>query len=120
MGVLTLFHGAHTAYVPHVGQCYTPDERAAEIYADHGRGVISEVKLDLTGLRVVEVEPYDWDADEAPGDRRRQRYKADVIVYQDATETGREHLTYRLMSKRAVAAIEKLKLRSSTLDPHRY
>ena len=97
---MRLHHGAHTEYVLHVGQCYTDDERSAEIYANGGS--VATIEIDLSDLIVVEVEDYDHDDNMAPGDDGKTR-GADVLIYQDEDERGRTHTTYRLMTRAAVA-----------------
>lgn len=109
---LTLYHGAHTRFALHVGQCFAPDERSAESYAD-GSGIVAEIDLSLDGLDVWEVDGYDWDTDTAPGDSLDSLAEyglpidgsVDVIIYDDADQYGRRHKTYRLLSERAVAAV---------------
>lgn len=107
--MLTLFHGAHTRFALHVGLCLTPDRGSAEQYAD-GSDIVVEVVLDLAGLTVVEVEGYDWDLDDAPGDDLSRLADwgvppgTDVIRFADADQTGTEHDTYRLLTERALAA----------------
>ena len=109
---MTLYHGAHTRFALHVGQCWTPCERAAQAYAD-GSGIVVEAELDLDGLDVWECEGYDRDADNAPGDSLASLEEwdlptagsIDVIIFDDEDMYGRPHKTYRLMSELAVARL---------------
>lgn len=101
---MRLYHGAHTEYTLHVGQCYTDSETAASRYA--GYGEMAEVAISLDGLTVLEIDGYDSDTDVAPGDDGENENGADVIIYDDQDENGREHVTYRLMSPKAIAAVE--------------
>lgn len=105
----TLYHGAHTAYSPHVGQCYTDDVDAARDYCQGESGTLATIEIELSGLVVVEVAGYDHDTDEAPADRDAEALAAelgaDVIVYADETERARQHRTWRLLTQRAVDAV---------------
>lgn len=109
---MTLYHGAHTRFALHVGQCWTPCERAARAYAD-GSGIVVEAELDLDGLDVWECEGYDRDADSAPGDSLASLEEwglptdgsIDVIIFDDEDMFGRPHKTYRLMSELAVTRL---------------
>jgi len=101
-----MYHGSHNeimgTHAAHVGLCITDSLSSAQTYA--GRwGVVYAVELDLDALDVVEVEGYDHDSDEAPGDSGEYP-DADVIVYEDEDERGQSHTTWRLVSARAVAA----------------
>jgi len=104
----TLYHGAHTAYSLHIGQCYTDDVDAARDYQGK-RGTLVTIEIDLSGLVVVEVAGYDHDADEAPADRDAEALAAelgaDVIVYADETARARQHRTWRLLTPRALDAV---------------
>ena len=106
------YHGRHTGdFEAHVGLCLTPDFEAAWDYAGRGMrpGTVVRVALDLDGLTVVEVDGYDHDADTAPGDSDpgalAAKLGADVILYEDETQMAREHVSYRLLTARAVAAV---------------
>jgi len=105
----TLHHGAHTAYIAHVGQCYVDDDEIAADYATE-RGVVATVEIDLGALTVEHCEGYDHDANEAPADDAGYRRAAaargiDVLVYDDEDQHGRQHTCYRLVSDRALAAL---------------
>jgi len=103
---LELYHGAHTKFTPHVGICLTDDPDAARAYAQQGSsGEIAQVHLDLSNLHVYDVEGYDRDSNDAPGDDGQTIDGADVLVYQDEDEMGRQHMTWRLMSPDAVKAM---------------
>ena len=57
MAVTTLYHGAHTAYTLHEGQCYTSDREVAEWFAK--RGVVATIEVDLDALVVERCPGYD-------------------------------------------------------------
>lgn len=97
---MMMFHGAHTKFTAHVGLCITDDAACALNYACKGELAVGTI--DLTGLRVVEVEDYNHDANEAPGDNGDAR-GADVLTFRDADPNNRMHTTWRLMSDAAVA-----------------
>lgn len=108
MAVTTLYHGAHTAYTLHEGQCYTSDREVAEWFAR--RGVVATIEIDLDALVVEECPGYDHDQNYAPADDPEYRRAAaergvDVLVYDDEDELGRMTTCYRLVSERALAAV---------------
>lgn len=105
---MELYHGAHSGYTLHDGQCYTDDLTTAEHYARGG--AIATVELDLTGL-VVEDLGVGFDHDD-PGMSIGDLYEgnADVIIYDDEDGRGRRHTTYRIMSDAAVAAVTILEI----------
>lgn len=107
----TLYHGAHTKYEPHLGQCYTDDQSAAYTYADQGMhdGETAEIEIDLSSLIIERVDGYDRDADAAPGDRDIAGLACDIIWYTDEDIRGREHECWRIVSARALAAITHTK-----------
>lgn len=98
------YHGAHTRFAIHPGLCITDDRDAAEVYASF-RGEIATLEIDLSGLRVVEVAGYDHDSNTAAGDDGATVDGADVLVFGDADERGRQHRTWRLMTAAAVARV---------------
>jgi hypothetical protein len=108
---MTVYHGSAGELTLHLGLCLTGNQAAAD-YARYAssEGRVHEVELDLDGLTVVELdEGHDWDANTAPGDngedyRDQAGDIADVIIFTDATATGRQHVTYRLMTDKALAA----------------
>ena len=103
---MELFHSTNKAnFTLHIGQCYTDWDEAAMRYTD-GEGLLALVEIDLDELNVVEVEGYDRDENEAPGDHGTDFGDIDVIVYEDEDPHGREHTTWRIVSARALAAIK--------------
>lgn len=103
----------HGHYLPattiHPGMCLTDDEYIAYAYATAGAyepvGHITTIEIDDTDLDIVEIDTdYDVDANWAPGDDDLTGYDADIIIFTDATESGRTHRTWRLVTGRAVAA----------------
>ena len=114
MPTLTLFHGTdHDALPIHSGMCLADDEDAAGTYGEN----VYEVALNLDGLTVEEVEidlaAIKRDGEDYPADSASDRaaYLArgvDIIVYSDIADRlggGSEHLTYRILSERALARI---------------
>jgi hypothetical protein len=107
---LRLYRAHHGAMAPRVveGSFWTDDREAASRYG--GRSpLLAEVRLDLSGLVVVGVPPYDHDTDTGPLDTDRERQVlastgVDVATYDDEDVTGRPHRTFVLLSKKAVAA----------------
>ena len=101
---MQLFHGAHTQFNLHLGQCFCREEEVARVYAT-SRGTVTEINLDLSDLTVVEVEGYDRDADYSIGDKGSEIVNADVIEFIDEDARGTQHRTWRLMSPKALAAV---------------
>lgn len=101
-----MFHGAHSKYSKHLGQCWTDEELSAEFYG--GKGELAFGILDLSRLVVIEFSPgegYDRDTDTAPGDDNCN-HGADVLIYGDEDPRGNYHVTWRLMTQTAIDAIE--------------
>jgi len=99
----TLYHGAHTRFALHLGQCWTPEVKSADAYADQS-GEVQVAEVALGNLEIVDADNYDWDADEAPGDRGVDSLMGDIVRYADADVFGRAHTTYRIVSQRALDA----------------
>lgn len=107
MSKIDVYHGAHSAYVNHIGQCWTDEELSAEFYAGDS-GFLAIGILDMSRLVVIEFSPgegYDRDTDTAPGDDN-DNYGADVLIYGDEDPRGNYHVTWRLMTQAAIDAIE--------------
>lgn len=110
---MSLYHGANTGkFTAHIGLCLVRDLDIAYSYT-RGDGVVYEVALDLGPLEVVsvdvsreDIDNNDWPGDTAEGCAAFAAAGADVIRYTDMTESGTTHTTYRLVSARAVAAVE--------------
>ncbi len=111
---INLFHGTDHDTLPlHAGLCLADDEDAASTYGEN----VHEVTLDLDGLTVEEVEidlaAIKRDGEDYPADSASDRatYLArgvDIIVYSDIADRlggGAEHLTYRILSDRALARL---------------
>lgn len=103
----TLVHGSRTAPTLHAGQCWTDDTDSATTYAGPG-GWLTYVEIDLAGLVVREVPGYDRTADVAPGDDG-DAHGADVLVYEDEDQHGRQHRTWRLMTPAAVGRVASVR-----------
>ena len=112
---MTGYHGtSRNDWVLHVGLCLVEDSDIAENYAAEWATAsklarVVEVELDLNGLNVVEAEAGDrdsatWAGDSAASIAAYVAAGADVITYEDEDYRGRSHITYRLVSERAVAA----------------
>lgn len=89
------------------GWCLTDNADRASAYGRNGW--MATIEIDLGGLTVVEVAGYDRNENETPADSAAFRAAhaaagADVLVYQDEDERGRQHTTWRLVSERAIAA----------------
>ena len=100
-----VYHGTHRADVElHVGQCWAD---SADIAREYGDEAVASANLDLEGLSVAIVEgnradncwPGDatWPTDIDAG--------VDVLAYVDSSYSGADHITWRLMSERAIAAL---------------
>jgi hypothetical protein len=101
-----------------IGSCWTDELRIAAAYADASNGkagVVVEAEVDFAGLVVLDgfdVEDYDPDTDRAPGDDGDfERWGADVIVYEDEDPYGRRHMTWRLLTEKAVSAVKVREVR---------
>lgn len=89
------------------GQCWTDNSADAAEYAS---GSMWTCELP-EGLVVADCDGYDHDEDSTPADdpAYRAAYAArgvDVVRYDDETESGSEMTCYRLVSQRAVEAVE--------------
>jgi hypothetical protein len=108
---MTMFHGTSSAGLPlHEGLCLAEDDERAWDYARCAFGDIRYVhraELDLDGLTVLELdEGYQRDGNVAPADLDPAGFPGtDVIVFDDETPHGRYHVTYRLLTSRALAAL---------------
>lgn len=106
---MEMYHGSGDHIEIHPGLCLTDDLDAAENYALQwdllGTPMIATVHLDLTGLRVVEVDAYNRDHNHAIGDNDLT-IDADVIVYDDEDHYGNTHRTWRIISPAAVDACQ--------------
>jgi len=103
---MKLYHGTHNDFELHMRQCFSDSEGTASFYG--AMGTVTEINLDLAGLVVVELGG-NWNAgtmDEIPGNDEAVEYDADVIIFEDEDETGRISDTYRLMTAKAIAAVE--------------
>lgn len=106
---MRMFHGSSSQTVAlHDGLCLTDEDDAARDYANaaYGTHYLHTVTIDLAVLTVTEIEG-DWDRDEntAASDFGGGYDGADVIVYDDETPMNRRHVTYRLMTRAALAAV---------------
>lgn len=101
---------------PAEGWCLTNDETAAAHYARAG-GTIAVVELNMAGLVEVMVDGYDRVENETPADNMAFRAAwaaggADVLTYDDETDGGRQHTTWRLVSDAAIAACRVVEIRA--------
>ena len=105
---MILYHGTTQAELPlHPGLCLAASDTCAGQYrAYNGGRYVHEASLALGALTVLDLdEGYDRDANLAPADLDPASFDADVIVFTDETPGGKEHLTYRLLTARALAAL---------------
>ena len=102
-----MYHGAtdckhnDNGWAPNAGACFTDDLSAAMAYAG-SNGTIYIVEIDTD--EAVEVDGYDHDTDDAPGDADLSTLPGDVITYDDEDEYGREHTCWRLVTDSAASA----------------
>lgn len=107
----TLYHGSHNGQkAPHIGQCWTDTESAAEEYSQ-GSGTITRKSVDLSGLEIKEVAPYNRDDNYAVGDsqsdiRRLQAEGVDLITFEDEDMRGHRHTTWRIVSEKGLEAFK--------------
>jgi len=107
----TLYHGAHSKLtIGHEGQCFTDDLNVAQTFARSNGSIIS-VELDDGALVVEWCDGYDHDTDDCPADHADFRAAAaargvDVLCYDDEDEQGRELTCWRIVSARAIAAVQ--------------
>ncbi len=99
----------------HIGLCLTDELDAAMAYAVQfglapgSVGTLTEWAIP-DALHVVSVDAYDRDADFAHGDDGALRDDgADIIIYEDEDPRGRPHTTWRVVSQRAVDALQLLR-----------
>ena len=98
--IITLYHGAHTKYIPHEGQCYTSDLDSAQRFG----GDVGVININLDNYNIYYDVPYDHDTDFHPSDTAEYRQKLrekgyDIIVYDDEDERGCQLTTYRFLTK---------------------
>ena len=109
--VMRMFHGSSSQTLDlHQGICLTEHDSIARdyaIYSSSDAGCIHHVEFAFAGLSVLELdEGYDRDANIAPADLDPAAFPGtDVIIFADETITGRAHLTYRLLTPAAIAAV---------------
>ena len=105
---MKLFHGTHTPadWQPHIGLCLVEWEGIAQSYADaYGDGgQVYEINIP-DDLNIVDIDGYDHDENDAPGDDGQFPEGADIIRFEDEDIYGGEHVTYRVASKNALASI---------------
>jgi len=108
---MKLYHGTRNSWKTYNGLCLTTDKDAAINYAEGG--TVATVELNLAGLSVANVEPYDHDENWAYGDDGKNPVGCDVAVYDDEDVEGSAHTTYRLMTAKAVANVTVVKIRDA-------
>ena len=106
------YHGSHNSLMgtdtAHDGICITDSLSVAENYACGGS--VYEIDIELDELNVVECEGYDRDQNYAIADDEGYRAQmaaagADVLRYEDEDDHGQSLDCFRLVSHRAVDAI---------------
>jgi len=110
----TYYHGTNGALELHHGVCFTRDERNASHYGD-----VHVAEIDLSGLNVERIY-FDqeearqrYENNEYPCDNKKEIAKyisagIDAIVYDDYDMHGNPHVTLRLLSDKALAAVAVL------------
>jgi hypothetical protein len=105
---MRMFHGSSSQTLElHQGLCLTDDEDSARDYAfaAFATHMLHTADVELAGLVVIDA-PGDWDRDEnTAASDNGDDYGADVIVYDDETPMNRRHVTYRLLTPAALAAV---------------
>ena len=106
------YHGGHSGFSLHNGQCFVAEPARALAYCGSLRrnAAIASVDIDLDALTVEECDGYNHDEDETPSDcpEYRARFAArgvDVLVYDDEDERGQTFRCYRLISDAAIEAV---------------
>jgi hypothetical protein len=108
---MRMFHGSSSQTLAlHEGLCLAGYESEAEDYTEGNgspRAWLHAVDIDLDGLNVLELEDgYDRDGNIAPADLDPAGFPGtDVIVFADESPKGRAHITYRLLTAAALAAV---------------
>lgn len=106
---MTLYHGtSRDSWAPHPGACLVDDIRVARQYSRGGTVYAVTVAAGLAVL-TADVDQARRAEMDYPGDRADERAEMvadgyDVVSYPDETESGRQHVCYRLLSTEAVAA----------------
>ena len=100
---------AHALQTPLEGWCLTDDYEAACRYGYY----VAKVEIDLDALDLKEVPGYDHNTNTTPADSLafRQAQGVDVVCYEDETDTGMWHYTWRLASERAVNACRVISIK---------
>jgi hypothetical protein len=92
-----------------IGACMAEDEATARHYAGRsGRVFVVEMDWDADfSFERVEVSREDIDANNWPGDTAasREALAVDVVEYEDMDERGDTHITIRLLTDAACAAV---------------
>lgn len=115
---LTVYHGAHSGFRQHVGQCFTDEKDTACAYAQN-KGELAKAKIDTTGLKVQEVPGYDRDTDTSPlepGYPHKIDEDTDILVFDDEDPTGNPHRTWRMMSDKAVDRVSVVRVQWASTE----
>jgi len=105
---MTLFHGGGEELFE--GICLTDSSFSTDAAATEKNGVdtITEYEIDLAGLSVLDcgaVRPDGTTSATCPGDAG-DAMGADVLRYEETGMWGETHRTWRIMTPRALAALE--------------
>lgn len=104
---MNCYHGTEGQVQAHPGLCLTQCEASARHYGEN----VHKFSLDLSGLSVLDVNHLvDRDNMAYPGDTVAEIEEfaskgVDVLVFEDETAAGRSHITYRLVTSRALEAL---------------
>ena len=107
------FHGTFkNDPILHLGQTFADNEDTARNYGG-SRGKLFNGTVDLKGLRIAHVKPFDRDDANygAIGDRESeilwlQQQGVDLIVFDDEDPHNRQHESWRIVSPKALARFQ--------------
>ncbi len=108
----TLFHGTWETddeWTTNLGLCLTDDLDIAESYGESVHTMIISLD-DMVVCHINNDVSVCWDSNDWPCDNdddlsAMAAEGVDLITYSDGTETGAEHMTFRIISQRALDAL---------------
>jgi len=105
---LKLYHGAHTNFELHEGQCFTDSIKNAFVFSGE-KGEVCEILLP-DDVVIKEDVPYNHDENLHPSDFKEYREKKrdegiDILMYEDEDELGDRFTTYRVVNPRILPRI---------------
>tara|TARA_R110000822_G_C15213416_1_gene483544 strand:- start:452 stop:823 length:372 start_codon:yes stop_codon:yes gene_type:complete len=104
----TYYHGAHTKFTTHEGQCFTTDFDVALKFAGMS-GVVAKVEIG-NALTITDCDGYDHDTNDCAADNEAFRAKmalsgSDVLRYDDEDDCGNELECFRIVSVAAMNGV---------------